>query len=98
MQTVVSVKKPTGSGMGILQLTQEGSQISRWFSAGGFDPGGGAAISRWLSAAIPPDTIAPHRIDPGGVAAARRRCEPSGVGDPRDRDTFPGCARRASRP
>ena len=33
------------------------------------DPGGVAAISRWLSAAIPPDPEGAQPMDPGGVAA-----------------------------
>ena len=44
-----------------------------------FDPGGVAAISRGLSAAIPPDRRTIGMLDPGGVADARSFCDPSGV-------------------
>src|SRR5436190_16781 len=39
-------------------------------AVGATHPAGVTAISRWLSAAIPPVTMTQQRIDPGGVVAA----------------------------
>ena len=53
------------------------------------DPGGVAAISRWLSAAIPPARIKKIRATPAGVEADRA-ATPAGVGR-QGRHRYRGC-------
>src|SRR4051794_38697204 len=58
-------------------LSPEYGDTAEKVSGPAFDPRGVAAISRGLSAAIPPD-LRKTRIDPGGVTA-HACCDPSGV-------------------